>query len=228
MIALITARGGSKGLPFKNIKPLNGKPLIAWTIEAAAQARHIDRIILSTDSDDIAETAVKYGAEIPFMRPDYLATDNATSLEVFKYTISRLEKQENIVIENFMVLQPTSPLRTAIHIDEAAEIFFNKKAKAVVGYCKEAHPVFWHKRIGADGKIKNLFKENYMKNRQEIPTSYYPNGAIFIFDKEYIFSTKDYSENCYPYLMSAQASVDIDTLEDFEYAEFLIKKQLTA
>jgi hypothetical protein len=222
MIALIPARGGSKGLPNKNIKILNGKPLIAYTIEAALQAKEISRVIVSTDYENIKEVALEYGAEVPFLRPDSLATDSSSSLDVFRYTINRLEEEENIVIDNFVVLQPTSPLRTSKHIDEAISLFREKKAKAVVSYCKEYHSIFWHKKVDKQGKIVNLFEGDFSKNRQEIEETYFPNGAIYVFNKNYIFGTKDYSNDCYAYIMDRKYSIDIDTIDDFLYAEFLI------
>lgn len=222
MIALIPARGGSKGLPNKNIKLLNGKPLIAYTIEAALQAKEISRVIVSTDYENIKEVALQYGADIPFLRPDFLATDSSSSLDVFKYTINRLEEEENIVIDNFVVLQPTSPLRTSKHIDEAISLFREKEAKAVVSYCKEYHSIFWHKKIDSKGKIVNIFEGDFSKNRQEIEETYFPNGAIYVFNKNYIFGTKDYSNDCYAYIMDREYSIDIDTIDDFLYAEFLI------
>ena len=222
MIALIPARGGSKGLPNKNIKLLDGKPLIAYTIEAALQAKEISRVIVSTDYENIKEVALQYGAEIPFLRPNFLATDSSSSLDVFKYTINRLEEEENIVIDNFVVLQPTSPLRTSKHIDEAISLFREKEAKAVVSYCKEYHSIFWHKKIDSKGKIVNIFEGDFSKNRQEIEETYFPNGAIYVFNKNYIFGTKDYSNDCYAYIMDREYSIDIDTIDDFLYAEFLI------
>ena len=222
MIALIPARGGSKGLPNKNIKLLNGKPLIAYSIEAALQAKEVTRVIVSTDYKDIEEVALQYGAEVPFFRPDFLATDNSLSSDMYKYTINRLEEEENIVIDSFVVLQPTSPLRTSIHIDEAIISFREKKAKAVVSYCKEYHSIFWHKRIDSNGKIVKIFEGNFSKNRQEIQETYFPNGAIYVFDKNYIFTTKDYSTDCFAYIMDRKYSIDIDTIDDFLYAEFLM------
>ena len=222
MIALIPARGGSRGLPNKNIKLLNGKPLIAYSIEAALQAKEVTRVIVSTDYKDIKEVALQYGAEVPFLRPNSLATDSSSSSDVYKYTIDRLENEENIVIDNFVVLQPTSPLRTSTHIDEAITLFREKKAKAVVSYCKEYHSIFWHKKIDSNGKIVNIFEGDFSKNRQEIQETYFPNGAIYVFDKNYIFATKDYSIDCYAYIMDRKYSIDIDTIDDFLYAEFLM------
>lgn len=225
MIAIIPARGGSKGIVGKNIKLLNGKPLIAYTIEAALNSKKIDRVVVSTDYEDIKEISVQYGAEVPFLRPDFLATDAASSLDVFQYTLHRLEQEEQIEFENFVVLQPTSPLRTTIHIDQAIALFEEKNAKAVVSYCKEQHSVFWHKFLDSDGKLVSIFNGNFVKNRQEMKPSFYPNGAIYVFDKKYIFNTKDFTENCYAYIMDREYSVDIDTMDDFLYAEFLLQQQ---
>lgn len=223
ILAIIPARGGSKGLPGKNIKPLCGKPLIAYTIEAALNSNKISRVIVSTDDGDIKKTAILFGAEVPFLRPDSLATDTASSSDVFKYTLNRLELEEKNIIDDFVVLQPTSPLRKSIHIDEAINLFQEKKAKAVVSFCKEQHSIFWHKNIDKQGKLVSIFEGNFIKNRQEIKTTYYPNGAIYVFNKDYLFKTPDFTQDCYAYVMDRKYSVDIDTLDDFLYAEFLLK-----
>ena len=223
MIAIIPARGGSKGLPGKNIKPLNGKPLIAYTIEEALKTKNITRVIVSTDDSEIAEVAKKYGAEIPFMRPKSLADDTAKSIDVYNYTIKRLEEEENSEINEVIILQPTSPLRTSQHIDEAIELYFTKKADSVVSYCQEEHPVFWHKYINEEGKFEDIFEEDYLKNRQELKPTYYPNGAIYILRKELLLSGNYYTNNSYVYIMDTDCSVDIDTHEDFQYCEFLLK-----
>lgn len=228
MIAIIPARGGSKGLHGKNIKLLNGKPLIAYTIEAALHSKNITRVIVSTDDLEIAEVAKKYGAEIPFMRPGFLSSDNAKSIDVYNYTIDRLEEEENTEINEVIILQPTSPLRTSQHIDEAIEMYFAKKADSVVSYCQEEHPVFWHKYINEEGKFEEIFSGNYQKNRQDIKTTYYPNGAIYILSKELLSKDTYYSANSYAYIMNNNCSVDIDTMDDFELAIWQITKNKNA
>jgi len=222
MIALIPARGGSKGLPGKNIKLLNGKPMIAYTIEAALKSKKISRVILSTDDTEIARVGQQYGAEVPFMRPDYLATDTARSLDVFDYTITQLELLENIEINEFIILQPTSPLRKSIHIDEAITLFKEKNADSIISYCKEDHPIVWHKYIDNEGRFSNIFKDDFIKNRQEIKPTYYPNGSIFILKKEIINSGNYYQSNSFAYIMEKKYSIDIDTIDDFRLAQFLI------
>lgn len=224
MIAIIPARGGSKGLPGKNIKLLNGKPLIAYAIEAALKSKHIDRVIVSTDDEEIARVSKQFGAEIPFMRPDFLASDTAQAVDNYIYTIDRLEKETNQLIDAFVVLQPTSPLRIAEDIDGAIELFHEKNADSVISYCPEAHPVTWHKYLDDEGRFVNIFDDN-IRNRQANRVSYYPNGAVYVFRTSIIRERKYYTEKSYAYIMSRERSVDIDFIEDFEYAAFLLSRK---
>src|SRR5699024_5514424 len=138
MIAIIPARGGSKGLPGKNIRLLNGKPLISYTIIEALNSEKISRVIVSTDDTQIAEIAIQYGAEVPFLRPDYLSTDTSKAIDNYTYTIERLNDEGvNLApINNFVVLQPTSPLRTRNDIDKAINLFYEKKADSVISVNK--------------------------------------------------------------------------------------------
>ncbi|WKS95151.1 acylneuraminate cytidylyltransferase family protein [Riemerella columbina] len=225
MLALIPARGGSKGLPGKNIKNLNGKPLIAYTIEAALQAQKISRVVVNTDSPEIAEVAVAYGAEVPFMRSEALATDDARSIDVMRDAIERMEHLGGVAIPHFVLLQPTSPLRTAQHIDEAVQLFLDRNADAVISCKAEEHPIFWHKYLTEDGRFEEIFPNDDLKNRQDIRPTYCPNGAIYVFDKTVLQTEKYYTPNTYAYLMDRRHSIDIDTIEDFEYAEYIINKQ---
>lgn len=224
MIAIIPARGGSKGLPGKNIKEMCGKPLIAYTIEAALKSNSIDHVILSTDDEEIAEVAKKYGAEIPFMRPAELASDTAMAIDNYIYTIGRLEKEWNTKIDSFVVLQPTSPLRIAEDIDGAVELFNARNADSVVSFVKEAHPVFWHKKIDENNKLEDLF-EGTIANRQDLPKTYYPNGAVYVFSTEMIRQRKYFTDQSYAYIMPRERSVDIDFIDDFKYAEFLMQNR---
>lgn len=222
MIAIVPARGGSKGLPGKNIKDLLGKPMIAYTIEEALKSKFISEVIISTDSREIEEVAIKYGAKSHFLRPDYLANDNAKAIDNYIYTIDRLNKDFGYSIKNFVVLQPTSPLRKVEDIDGAIRLFQDKKADSVISYTEEYHPVEWHKYVTKDGKFENIFEEKLL-NRQENKKSYFPNGAVFVFDYKLIKQGIYYNENSYAYIMPRLRSVDIDTIEDFKYAEFLMK-----
>ncbi|OBT09105.1 N-acylneuraminate cytidylyltransferase [Shewanella sp. UCD-FRSSP16_17] len=223
MLALIPARGGSKGLPGKNIKLLNGKPLIAYTIEAALNSPYISKVVVSTDDIDIYEIGLKYGAESTFLRPKKLAEDNSMAIDNYKYTLTRLKTEFGYDIEKFIVLQPTSPLRTVRDIDGAISLFNEKNADSVVSYCEEHHPISWHKYMKSNGGIEDIFDDG-LKNRQEYKPSIFPNGAIYVFKYSLINSGRYYSDNSYAYIMSRKTSVDIDTIDDFEYAEFLMEK----
>lgn len=223
MIAIIPARGGSKGLPGKNIKNLCGKPLIAYSIEAALLSKSVTDVIVSTDDINIYNLALEYGARDTFLRPKELATDSARALDNYLYTLNRLGNEYGYNVDKFIVLQPTSPLRTASDIDSAVDIFEGKSADSVISYCEEHHPICWHKYINESGGFDNIFSDS-LKNRQDERVSYYPNGAIFVFKYSLIKTEQYYSNSTYPYLMPRSRSVDIDTIEDFEYAQFLIEK----
>ena len=227
MVAIIPARGDSKRLPKKNTKLLCGKPLIAYSIEAAKESKHIERIIVSTDSKDIADVAIAYGAEIPFMRPNELATDGATSADVFCYTIDRLNKESNATINEFIVLQPTSPLRTAFDIDTAIDIYYKKNADSVISITETSFLQEWVVTITPNGSLKNYLPGDKEAPRLQHQKIYIPNGSIYVLQFNILKKNGSYyTNNTYPYIMPAEASVDIDTLADFEYAEFLIQKRI--
>ena len=194
---------------------------VAYTIEAALKSKSIDHVILSTDDEEIAAVAKKYGAEVPFMRPAELASDTAMAVDNYIYTIGRLEKEWNTKIDSFVVLQPTSPLRIAEDIDGAVELFNARNADSVVTYVKEAHPIFWHKKIDENNKLEDIF-EGTIANRQELPITYYPNGAVYVFSTEMIRQKKYYTDKSYAYIMPRERSIDIDFIDDFKYAEFLM------
>jgi len=221
MLAIIPARGGSKGLPGKNIKTLLGKPMIAYTIEEALKSKYIDEVIVSTDSLEIEAVAKNFGAKSHFLRPAELALDDSKAINTYIYTVDRLNNNFDYSIDNFVILQPTSPLRIVKDIDGAIKLFKEKDADSVVSYTEEHHPIDWHKYITSNGKFENIFDEKLL-NRQDIKPSYFPNGAIFVFSLELIKRNLYYSENSYAYIMPRLRSVDIDVLEDFQYAEFLI------
>lgn len=226
MLAIIPARGGSKGLPGKNVKPLCGKPLIAYTIESALAAKSIDRLILSTDDEEIAEVAQKFGVEIPFMRPAELAQDNSLAIDNYIYTLNRLNEESSKKYDDFIVLQPTSPLRTADDIDKAVAVFGEMNADSVISVSEASHPPIWAKRVKAAGTIEDYFSINIgNKNRQEVEPAFMPNGAIFILKFSLLKSTYSYySDRSYAFIMPPDRSVDIDSLHDMEFAEFLLTR----
>ena len=223
MIALIPARGGSKGLPGKNTKLLLGKPLIAYAIESALNSKYIKEVYVSTDDEEIAEISKKYGAKVPFLRPAHLASDEALAVDTYIFMLDKWQESGQIV-DSFVILQPTSPLRTSENIDEAIELFQTKNASSVISYTEENHPISWHKFINDDLTFSPIFEEELL-NRQQIRKTYYPNGALFIFKADLIRQRKYYDKNSCAYLMPRKNAVDIDTLDDFEYAEFLLTKK---
>ena len=232
LLALIPARSGSKRLPNKNTLNLGGKPLIAWSIEAGLQSEYVDRVVVSTDSNSIAEISKQYGADVPFMRPNTLANDTATTIDVVRHTVSMLASQ-NDFYDYILLLQPTSPLRNASHIDEAVELLMSKSANGLVGVAEVEHPVEWINILPLDGSLKNFFPEEYRNIRsQDFPTRYRINGAI------YLNKIKDVLEEgalilkneSYAYIMPQSVSLDIDTEFDFRIAEcmFEINKNTSA
>lgn len=222
MYAIIPARGGSKGLPGKNIKELNGLPLIAHTIRAAISSKHIKKVFVSTDDKEILNIALNYGAIDIGLRPESLATDDAKAIDTYIYTIRLLESKYNEPVDDICVLQPTSPLRGSDDIDNAIDIFRSKNADSVISFTAEHHPISWHKYLNDDLTLSNIFPENN-DNRQSFRQTVFPNGAIYIFKKELLLSGNYSSEKTYAYMMPRNRSVDIDTIDDFRYAEFLVK-----
>ena len=198
--------------------------MIAYTIEAAKQSKYIDHVIVSTDDQKIAEIALQYGAEVPFLRPDFLASDTAQAVDNYIYTIERLSKEWNTPIEEFVVLQPTSPLRIAEDIDGAIEMFMEKQADSVISYTPEAHPVRWHKYLDENNAFVDIF-DTTIANRQDLKTSYYPNGAVYVFRFSMIKERKYYTDKSYGFIMPRVRSVDIDYKEDFDYVEFLMSRR---
>jgi len=224
-IAMIPARSGSKGLKDKNIRLLNGKPLIAYSIEAALESGIFDEVMVSTDSERYAEIARKYGAEVPFLRSEELASDTATSRDVILDVLNRYEAGGKI-FDTFALLQPTSPLRTAEDIVNAYDIFTQKKACAVVGVTEMEHSPLLCGTLPDDGSMVGFIKpEAKDKPRQTLDTYYRINGAMYIASIKYYREWGDfYRERCYAYVMRREVSVDIDCEMDFQMAEFLMKK----
>jgi CMP-N,N'-diacetyllegionaminic acid synthase len=225
VLAIIPARSGSKGLTGKNVKILLDKPLICHTIDEAKKSKFIDRVFVSTDDKNIAQIAIECGAECPFLRPDHLASDDSLANDTYIFMLEKLSIEYDINVSEFIVLQPTSPLRTVIDIDGAIELFKEKNADSVISYTEEIHPISWHKYLNENSQFIEIFDQK-MANRQEHRKSYYPNGAIYIFKKEIIFQGKWYTDKSFAYLMLRSKSIDIDTIDDFMYAEFLLRSKI--
>ncbi len=228
MIAFIPARGGSKGVPGKNIKEICGKPLIAWTIEAAKKAKCIDRVIVTTDDEAIAAVAKEYGAEVPFMRPAELSSDTASANDVYLHATEFVMNETGEQIEKFMVLLPTVPLRTEKHIEEAMAQFETDGATTLISFAEAEVPASWYHVTDDNGRVHNAgFGTGVtMSNRQNNETYIVPNGAIYILDYELLKNKRTYyCDNTVAYIMSREDSIDIDYPIDFEFAKCLMEKR---
>ncbi|MFL9755297.1 cytidylyltransferase domain-containing protein [Vibrio cyclitrophicus] len=218
VIAIIPARGGSKRLPKKNILPLGGKPLIGWTIEAAKNSAYVDDIFISTDDQEIADVVSEFGITVPELRPEELSTDTATTQSVLFYTLEKYAKEADIVV----LLQPTSPFRTAKHIDEAIKSLVEKSAFSVVSVTPCEHPPQWANTLPDNGSMKDFIRLRDGKRSQELCEAFRLNGAIYVYDIHRLVATgkMDYRVDTYAYKMPNEASIDIDTKIDFNMAEF--------
>jgi len=198
---------------------LAGKPLIAWTIESAIESKYIDKCIISTDDQEIADISLKYGGDVPFMRPSELATDKASSIDVIIHTIEAIEEKYDLII----LLQPTSPLRNSFDIDNALELLENKHAGALVSMVEIRHPVEWTARISGDLHIPELVT-TLSKNtrRQDFEKRYELNGAIYISKLDLFIKQNSFiSNHTIAYIMPPERSIDIDDKLDFDFAEYL-------
>ena len=225
-LAIIPARGGSKRLPRKNVLDLNGKPLIAWSIEAGRKSKYVDEVMVTTDDDEIINVSRKFGATVPFVRPEKLADDFATRPEVIKHTIEYYKSHLKKEFDYLIFLQPTSPLRDEKDVDSAIEFIFEKNTDAVVSVCEVEHPVHWSGILPQDKNMSNFLSNVAVQSRSQDFDKYYRlNGAIYICDiakflEEGCIFLK---ENIFAYEMAQEKSVDIDTLMDFRIAEVMMK-----
>jgi N-acylneuraminate cytidylyltransferase len=226
IIAIIPARGGSKGIPRKNIRLLAGKPLIVYTIEAALKSKYLDRVIVSTEDREIAEISKKYGAET-IKRPKTLARDGAKTIDAIFHLLSVLKK-EKCEPKIIILLQPTSPLRTVNDINKAVEFFLENKCKSVISVCEPDHSFYGLLKIEKK-YLKPIFHWKYFKQRrQTLPKTYIPNGAIFISAPKTLKKYKSfYNNKILPFTMPLERSIDIDNEIDFFIAEsYLNNKKL--
>jgi CMP-N-acetylneuraminic acid synthetase len=233
VVAVIPARGRSKGLPGKNILPLLGKPVLAYTADAAQHARTLDRIILSTDSEEIAQVGRQCGLEVPFLRPDNLSTDTAHPTAVLEHALSFLEETEGYSADVVVTLQPTSPLRKAVDIDSTVDLLLGQDNLDSVITVEEVHiPPFWMFRE-QDGLLKSFVDDgiNYsLMRRQELDQVYQQNGAVYatrrwlLGDQKIIFSAYNGGNTGYV-PMDAISSLQIDTPADFQIIEAVLREQ---
>ncbi|MCJ7700734.1 MAG: acylneuraminate cytidylyltransferase family protein [Anaerolineales bacterium] len=226
ILGIIPARGGSKGIPCKNIIPLAGKPLVAYTCEAARGSTKLTRVILNTDSPEIAEVGREYGVDVPFFRPQHLAEDDTPILPVIQHTIGWLENNADFYTDIVVLLQPTSPLRTALHIDTAVELMLDSLADTVVSVIVVPHnfnPVSVMRQDDR-GYLTPFLKGELILRRQDKPRVFARNGpAVLIIRRSVIEQGKLYGDKVLPLEMGWVESIDIDNLEDLEQAAFWLK-----
>lgn len=220
-IAIIPARGGSKRLPGKNLMMLAGKPLIAWTIEAAIESGVFDRVVVSTDNWEMAVLAAQFGAEVPFMRPEELALDNTPSIEVLIHAVNELLAGKETHWTHLACLQPTSPLRTAENIRKAVKLLEEKQADAIVSVCKSEHSPLWSNTLPTSLSLDAFIPESIQKTpSQQLPAYYRLNGALYFCRISRMIEERTLflKTGAYAYRMSRKDSIDIDDQVDFDLA----------
>lgn len=228
IVAIIPARGGSKGIKDKNLVPVAGKPLIAHTIDVAKATPEIERVIVTTDSPRIAEVARDYGAEVPFLRPSELATDDAPGRAVWKHAIDWLDREESYRPALTFCLQPTSPLREPADLSSAIALHAERRADWVISVSKAKAPSIWLTNLDADGRIPGYaHAEVTLTQRQAIGDMYLPNGAIFLADREVLMtSDRLYTERTFAYVMPPERSIDIDSPWELNLVNLLMRERV--
>ncbi len=221
-IALIPARGGSKGIPRKNIKMFNSKPLIYWSIKAASESKYIDRVIVSTEDQEIADIARSFSAEVPFIRPRELARDESLSIETVIHALNNIQN-----VKEILLLQPTSPLRRTFDIDEIFKLKYKLNAESVVSISDSGLNLDLFFNIDTEKKISPISKNFKSMPRQNYNTLYKVNGALYLSNKNFILKNRSFfNQDTIGYVMPEKFSIDIDSQLDWEIAELLMKKNL--
>lgn len=227
VLALIPARGGSKGIKDKNIYDINGKPLIAYSIIAAQNSKYVDDVVITTDSEKIKEVAENFGANVPFLRPAELASDNSKTIDAVVHAINMLNNIKNRGgYDVLILLQPTCPLRTTEDIDNSLELFVSKRCVALVSVNKvKEHPILMRK-INEDGMMDNLLNLPSTIRRQDMPPIYKVNGSIYINLIKELSNDTSLNDNPLAYITDDEHSVDIDDLDDIERVKNILNKNV--
>jgi N-acylneuraminate cytidylyltransferase len=222
VLGLIPARGGSKGVPGKNIRVVGGEPLIAWTIKAARNARLIDRVVLTSDDPQIVEVARQHGCDAPFLRPPALATDASPTIDAVLHALDHLPGYDYLVL-----LQPTSPLRTGDDIDECIKYFLTSGADSCATVVECCESPYWMYSVDTTGRMRPVLGEGAtITRRQDLPRCYSLNGAIYVASIPWIRKSMGFLDaETVGWIMPRERSIDIDTERDFEFLQFLMDKQ---
>lgn len=231
ILGVIPARGGSKGVPGKNIRPILGKPLIAYTIETGLKSEMVTDVVVTTDSEEFQKIALEYGAECPFLRPAELATDTALAVPTIQHAVGEMEARKGVKYDYIIMLQPTSPLKTAEDLDGALNKLIDEKADGIISVVDvdNNHPMKMKKFLGDDarsGQLVDYEKPPYENcPRQHLPPVYIVNGAFYATKRDVFMNDNTFQgEHCVGYIMSPERSVNIDTPFDFLLAEHTLKE----
>lgn len=225
-LAVICARGGSKGLPRKNVLPLGGKPLVAWSVAAGLAATSLSRLIISTDDPEIAEAARQAGCEVPFLRPPELAGDEIGVDAALVHALDAIGGHWNAVV----LMQATSPFRKALDIDACVDKLLKGDAPGVVSVTRAAKPPHWMYSLDAQDRLVSILPEFLQASRrQDLPPAYVPNGAVYAMRlPNFVQSRRFYEDGTQAYVMPPERSVDIDTPLDFAFAQALLANGLVS
>lgn len=224
VLAIIPARGGSKGIPKKNIKPICGKPMITYTIEAAKECSYIDKVIVSTDNEEIADVSMHAGAIVPFLRPDELATDEAKTIDVVMHAIEFYERKDERY-DIIILLQPTSPLRTGEDITKAVEYFMRKEQKSLLSVSEVSdHPILI-RQFNDNNELDKMIDEDSTVRRQDMKKYYRVNGAIYINSMSELNPKTSFNDNLMGYVLKKEHGLDVDEPEDIVLAEYYLSQK---
>lgn len=219
VLAIIPARGGSKGVPRKNVLELAGKPLIGWTIDEARKSQYIDRLVLSSDDQEIQEVAIKYGCEVPFNRPSELAQDDTPGVLPVLHAVRKLQGYDYVIL-----LQPTSPLRTVEDIDGCLELCLRHLAPSCVSITAPDKSPFWMFSLNDEKQLVPFLDKTIALRRQELRDIFALNGAVYVIETNHLLATERFiDEKSIGYTMPRERSIDIDTALDFRICEAIIE-----
>jgi len=220
-LALIPARGGSKGIPRKNIRPFCGKPLLQWSIDAALASACVDQVLVSTDDPEIAQVAMACGAEVPFLRPAELASDTAPGIAPVLHALEQLPQ-----VSDVLLLQPTSPLRTTADIEAIVALRQQAVRESAASLTPSSKHPAWMYSLSVDQLLEPLLQFDGVYCRQQLPPAYVLNGALYLASRPFLLREQAFiSPDTMGYVMPAERSVDIDTPSDWQWAEFLMEQQ---
>lgn len=231
ILGIIPARGGSKGIPGKNIRRVDGRPLLAYTVDAARASAMLTRTIVSTDSPAIARVARRCGAEVPFLRPAALAADRSPTVDAVAHALATLERIDGQTFDYVAILEPTSPLRTADDIDRSLRLLVRSGADSVVSVCELPHHQHPSKLMRLSGaalqEVRGPASGGRVARRQELEPLYYRNGAIYACTTRLVRAGRLFGGRCVPYLMRPDATIDIDGWDDLRAAARRLRDRRT-